>query len=175
MVHAYYRRSFVLGVAGLVGVSILIILVIRSFAWDQLPTLLLLPVWIAISVVHILRARPAVRVTSHGTQVQGIGAWQLAWSEIHKAQLTPAVLLIEPTAAALQRQSISTLSLWTRILTPGKYPRGAILLPQPRLDAEAWQVLRSHGAIPGQGAAPGPRPQVRTGSSAAGRSIESST
>lgn len=149
MIRAQYTRALVLGLAGLIVAAVALVGVItlltQSVTWSHLFTLSLVLVWSLSGLMFLVRSRPSMTVSTSGVRQLGIWGWQLAWNEVLAAEITPSKLVIEPTADALQRQSVRSAVQWSRIFASGQRARGAIVLPQPRLNEAARRTFRAHG------------------------------
>lgn len=149
MIRAQYTRALALGLGMLIVSAVALVgaitLLTQSVTWSHLLTLIFALGWSLFGLIYLLRSRPRITVSTAGVRQLGIGGWQLAWGEVRAAKISPSNLVIEPTADALRRQSVRTAVQWSRMVASGPRPHGAIVLPQPRLDAAAWQIFRAHG------------------------------
>lgn len=152
MIRALYARTLVLGSLGLlvtaVGSVAAIGIVIQESTFNNLLTLVFILGLGLLSLLYVVRSLPRVAVTADGLHQVGIGGWQLAWGEVGAAHFTAAGLVLEPTGPALQRPSVRGASGWSRLGAPGGHARGLIVLPRPRIGADASRVLSAHGLDP---------------------------
>lgn len=151
MIRATYLRSLLLGSAGLIisilGIVGVVGLLRESLSWDRVFTVFLVLAWIVLSWLQLVRSRPRIEVSAAGVRQTGIGAWRLAWAEIATASISAAELVLEPSADAMQRQSVRTASQWSKFFAGGRHGRGAIVLPRPHCDDAATKILREHGLV----------------------------
>lgn len=96
-----------------------------------------------LGLVYVLRSRVTVEVIPDGLHQISLGRWHLKWTEIRRQERVSAGIVVEPTAEALQRQSIRTAVQWSRYAAAGG-ERGVIVLPHPLLDCAAVQALQTH-------------------------------
>lgn len=149
MIRARYKRAFALGLSGLIIAAVALVwaidLLTQSVTWLHLFTLALVLVYCLFGWMFLVRSRPSMTVSTAGVRQQGMWRWHLVWDEVRALEATPSQLVIEPTADALQRQSVSSAVLWSRMFAPSQRSRRAIVLPCPHIDEAAWHILRAHG------------------------------
>lgn len=120
-------------------------LLIQSLSWIHVLTAIAALGWVAFGLIYVGRSQAKVDVSADGLRQIGLGRWRLKWTEIRRVESGPSQVVVEPSAEALQRQSIRNAVQWSRFVAPGR-ERGVIVLPQSRIDSAAAQALQMHAA-----------------------------
>jgi hypothetical protein len=130
---------------GIVWIGYSIVLITRSLPWDG-GWGIVVGLGAAVSGVSMFsNSRRVLRLNSVGIRAVKGGTWQISWDEIASVRLSATELVIEPRGEAWQRRSIRIAALYSRILAPGRHPRGTIVLPSPELNADAMALLKARG------------------------------